>query len=88
VGLSDTVKIVSELVEAEIKAGTPTSKIVLGGFSQGAATSLHFAYGGSYPHRLAGIAALSGYLPFYKEIVKVCSSFIPRASEDPGVIKK
>lgn len=38
----------------------PASRIVLAGFSQGGAMALHTGH--RYPHRLAGIACLSGYL--------------------------
>jgi phospholipase/carboxylesterase len=38
------------------------SSIVIGGFSQGAAMSAITAY--QYPHKLAGVCCLSGYLPF------------------------
>ena len=47
---------------AEIEAaGTPRSRIVLGGFSQGAALSLYAGLRETAP--LGGIVALSGYLP-------------------------
>ncbi|MEX1080590.1 MAG: dienelactone hydrolase family protein [Halofilum sp. (in: g-proteobacteria)] len=41
--------------------GIPSERILLGGFSQGAAIAL--AAGLRYPERLGGIVALSGYLP-------------------------
>jgi phospholipase/carboxylesterase len=41
--------------------GIPSERIVLGGFSQGAAIAL--GAGLRYPERLGGIVALSGYLP-------------------------
>jgi predicted esterase len=49
------------LIDEEIKAGTPSERIILGGFSQGAAMSL-FA-GTTYKHKLGGIIGLSGFLP-------------------------
>lgn len=48
------------LIEREIAKGVPAAKIVLMGFSQGAAMALHT--GSRFPERLAGIAVLSGYL--------------------------
>ena len=49
------------LIEREIARGIPASRIVLAGFSQGCAMALHT--GLRYPQTLAGIMALSGYLP-------------------------
>lgn len=49
------------LIEAEIARGVPADRIVLAGFSQGGAIVLHT--GLRYPRRLAGIMALSTYLP-------------------------
>ena len=60
--LVNVLVIVSDLIKSESKL-VPASKIILGGFSQGAAMSM-FA-GLQYPERLAGVIALSGYLPFY-----------------------
>jgi len=48
-----------DLLDREIERGVPSERIVLAGFSQGAAMALHA--GVRYPHRLAGIIALSGY---------------------------
>ena len=42
-------------------AAAGTGRIVLAGFSQGGAIALHTALG--YPQRLAGVLALSTYLP-------------------------
>ena len=50
-----------ELIEREVQRGVPTEKIVLAGFSQGGAIVLHT--GLRYPRPLAGIMALSTYLP-------------------------
>lgn len=50
---------VSTLLRRERERGIPSSRIVLGGFSQGAAMSL-FA-GPRFPEPLAGVIALSGY---------------------------
>ncbi len=52
---------VEELLEREKKRGIPAGRIVLAGFSQGAAMSL--LTGLRHKERLAGIAGLSGYLP-------------------------
>ena len=49
------------LVEREHERGVPHEKIVLAGFSQGGAIALHTAL--RFPQRLAGLMALSTYLP-------------------------
>ncbi|MCK7577858.1 MAG: alpha/beta hydrolase [Chromatiales bacterium] len=50
-----------DLLEREKKRGVPAERIVLAGFSQGGAMALHTAL--RYPDRLAGILALSCYIP-------------------------
>ena len=52
---------VEALVEEEIRAGIPADRIVLAGFSQGGAVALQAAL--RHPRRLAGVLALSTYLP-------------------------
>jgi phospholipase/carboxylesterase len=52
---------INKLVEREIARGTSTDKLVLAGFSQGGAMALQT--GLRYPQKLAGIMALSTYLP-------------------------
>lgn len=52
---------VSALLDRERERGIPAERIVLAGFSQGCAMAL--LTGLRYPHRLAGVAGLSGYLP-------------------------
>ena len=52
---------VAALLEGLEAEGIPAERIVLGGFSQGAVLALWTGLG--FPRRLAGIAALSGYLP-------------------------
>ncbi len=49
------------LIEKEHDAGMPSHRIVLAGFSQGGAVALHT--GLRYKEKLAGILALSTYLP-------------------------
>ncbi|MEZ4448786.1 MAG: alpha/beta fold hydrolase [Nannocystaceae bacterium] len=51
---------IADLLDRERARGIPSDRIVLAGFSQGAAMALHV--GLRYPHRLAGIVALSGYM--------------------------
>ena len=57
-GIRESQRIVEGLIEAQ---GLPPERIVLAGFSQGGAIVLHTAL--RYPRRLAGVVALSTYLP-------------------------
>ncbi|MEL4241869.1 alpha/beta hydrolase [Shewanella xiamenensis] len=52
---------VQALIDEQIAAGIPSERIVLAGFSQGGVMSLFT--GLRYPQKLAGIMALSCYLP-------------------------
>ena len=60
-GLRESFAAVQALIEREIGRGMPARRIVLAGFSQGCAITL--GAGLRCPHRLAGLAGLSGYLP-------------------------
>ena len=61
-GLAQSVGHVNGCLRHEIARGIEASRIVLAGFSQGGAVAL--ATGLRFPQRLAGILALSAYLPF------------------------
>ncbi|ANY14893.1 alpha/beta hydrolase [Bordetella pseudohinzii] len=52
---------IQKLIARENARGIPTSRIVLAGFSQGCAMTLHT--GLRLPEKLAGMVGLSGYLP-------------------------
>ena len=60
-GLRASQTMVDALIDAEIARGIPASRILLAGFSQGAAMTL--MTGLRHPARLGGLIALSGYLP-------------------------
>jgi phospholipase/carboxylesterase len=60
-GLRDSQESVEALIAAEESRGIDASRIVLAGFSQGGAIA--FQTGLRHPKRLAGIMALSTYLP-------------------------
>ena len=60
-GIRESERAVALLVENESAAGIPPERIVLAGFSQGGAIALQTAL--RYPKRLAGVLALSCYLP-------------------------
>jgi phospholipase/carboxylesterase len=60
-GFRDTDALVRQLIAKEVARGIPTNRVVLAGFSQGGAVSLYTVP--RYPEKLAGVMALSCYLP-------------------------
>lgn len=56
---------IQALVEKEISAGISSNRILLGGFSQGGGLALYSAL--TFGHKLAGILALSCWLPLHKQ---------------------
>jgi phospholipase/carboxylesterase len=67
-GLNKSCEQLSQLIEHEIQQGIPAEKIILAGFSQGAVVAL--ATGVRFTKPLAGILALSGYLPSAETILR------------------
>lgn len=59
-GIARSQKVFHAMIDEEIKAGIPSERIVLGGFSQGGAISL--LAGTTSPTKLGGIFGLSCYL--------------------------
>lgn len=59
-GIRDSARSIEQLVERERQRGVQSQRIVIAGFSQGAAMALHC--GLRTPEALAGVIALSGYL--------------------------
>jgi phospholipase/carboxylesterase len=60
-GIRSSSEAIDALIKRENARGIETGRIVLAGFSQGGAMSLYI--GARYPQKLAGIVALSCYLP-------------------------
>lgn len=60
-GIREAAQAIRSLVEREAQRGIPAERVVLAGFSQGGAMALHTAL--REPARLAGVIALSTYLP-------------------------
>jgi phospholipase/carboxylesterase len=60
-GIRASQKLVDGLIGSELKRGFTSKQILLAGFSQGGAIVLQTAL--RYPERLAGVLALSTYLP-------------------------
>ncbi|CDO73842.1 hypothetical protein BN946_scf185015.g171 [Trametes cinnabarina] len=65
-GMLKTVYALNQLITAEVDAGIPADRILLGGFSQGAAMTL--LTGLTTERRLAGLTVLSGWLPLRLKI--------------------
>ncbi len=61
-GLAESVQRINTCLEQQVARGVESDRIVLAGFSQGGAVALEC--GLRYPRRLAGLLALSTYLPF------------------------
>ncbi|HEX5538325.1 MAG TPA: alpha/beta fold hydrolase [Methylophilaceae bacterium] len=60
-GIRATQQSIKALITQERQRGIAAERIILAGFSQGGAIALHTAL--RYPQRLAGVLALSTYLP-------------------------
>jgi phospholipase/carboxylesterase len=89
-GFKASQTLVRELIDGQLAAGIPSSRIVLAGFSQGGAVSLYTLP--RLAHKLAGVMALSCYLPvqssFESERVHdndATPIFIAHGSSDPVV---
>lgn len=65
-------ELINLYIQAEIDSGISSEKIVLAGFSQGGAIALYT--GLRYPARLAGLLALSCYLPIPEQLASEASS--------------
>jgi phospholipase/carboxylesterase len=81
---------IEELIRAEIARGVPAERMVLAGFSQGCAMALHV--GLRFPERLAGLIALSGYLPLDGKVAtegapanRATPIFMAHGTADPTV---
>ena len=65
-GIQKMFKEVEQLIKQQVDNGIPANRIVLAGFSQGAALILFTGLHSSY--HLAGLLSLSGYLPISDEL--------------------
>ncbi|XP_061521267.1 PITH domain-containing protein 1 isoform X2 [Phycodurus eques] len=63
-GIKKAADNIKAIIEHEAKNGIPPNRIMLGGFSQGGALSLYTAL--TCQHQLAGVVALSCWLPLHK----------------------
>jgi phospholipase/carboxylesterase len=65
-GMQASTNAVGALIKREIGEGVPATSIAIAGFSQGGAMALHVAT--RHPDKLAGVIALSCYLPLAGEL--------------------
>lgn len=65
-GLRDSQKLIEDLIARENARGIPSGRIVLAGFSQGGVMTLQV--GLRQPKRLAGLMALSAYVPMSRVV--------------------
>jgi len=70
-GMLKSSRQLNELITAETDAGIDTSRVVLGGFSQGGAMSL--LTGLTSERRIGGLAVLSGFLPLHHKFKAMLS---------------
>jgi phospholipase/carboxylesterase len=77
-GIRESAETITHLMDAECAKGLDAQRVLLAGFSQGGAMALHC--GLRYPQRLAGIMALSTYLPLadtLKEEASAANAHLP-----------
>lgn len=86
-GIEASAAQINALIDTQIASGIPAHKIVLVGFSQGAAMTLHVGIRQAQP--LGALVALSGYLPLHQDLAVDTSTatatpiFIGAGEEDP-----
>ncbi|NOT12890.1 MAG: alpha/beta fold hydrolase [Methylococcaceae bacterium] len=66
-GIYQSAALIDQIIQQECANGVPSERIFLAGFSQGGVIALHA--GLRYPQRLAGIIALSTYLPTITQLL-------------------
>ncbi|EXJ96493.1 hypothetical protein A1O1_01619 [Capronia coronata CBS 617.96] len=81
-GIMQSVDLVDQLVEQEIKNGTPAERILVGGFSQGCAVSMVWGLTGRLKNKIGGMVCLSGYLPLKDRIDQLIEERQPEESAD------
>jgi len=89
-GIRESEQQLRDLIQREVDSGIPAGRIVLAGFSQGGAIVLHT--GLRYPQPLAGILALSTYVPLADTLAMEAAAansqvpiFIAHGMQDPVV---
>lgn len=62
-GIKKASALIHKMIQDELKCGISAKRILLGGFSQGGALALYSAL--TFPEQLAGVMALSCWLPLH-----------------------
>uniref|UniRef100_A0A3Q2X7V3 palmitoyl-protein hydrolase n=2 Tax=Haplochromini TaxID=319058 RepID=A0A3Q2X7V3_HAPBU len=70
-GIKKAAENIKAIIEHEARNGIPPNRIILGGFSQGGALSLYTAL--TCQHQLAGVVALSCWLPLHRSFPSASS---------------
>ncbi|MCL4167070.1 UNVERIFIED_CONTAM: hypothetical protein GTU68_026087, partial [Idotea baltica] len=65
-GMAESQETLEAFIDSEMDRGIPSENIIVAGFSQGGAVAYHT--GVRCKHKLAGILALSTYLPFHDQV--------------------
>ncbi len=82
-GIQASIDQINQLIQVQTATGIPPERILLAGFSQGAVIAMRIALQCVLP--LAGVIALSGYLPLRKPVVSPtvhCPIFLAHGTED------
>lgn len=89
-GVRASARILEGLIDEELAKGLASTRILLAGFSQGGAIALHT--GVRYAKPLAGIMALSAYLPLQESVPEEIQQanrnipiFLAHGSQDPVI---
>jgi phospholipase/carboxylesterase len=70
-GIQANARHIAALIDHEKARGVPAERMIMAGFSQGGAMALHV--GLRHPERLAGMIALSSYLPSHETVADEAS---------------
>ncbi|KAM9419007.1 acyl-protein thioesterase 2-like isoform 2-T2 [Salvelinus alpinus] len=71
-GIKRAAENIKAIIDHEVKNGIPANRVMLGGFSQGGALSLYTAL--TCQQQLAGVVALSCWLPLHKSFPQAAST--------------
>lgn len=85
-GIRDSRRMIANLIDRECVDGIPAERIIVAGFSQGGVIALEAA--ARHPQRLAGVLALSTYLPLPEQFPETDAAtpvFIGHGTHDPIV---
>lgn len=81
-GILSSIAGVDALIQAEINAGIPENRIIVGGFSQGGAISIMTAL--TSRRKLGGVVALSTWIPLSHKVPQVSTLAFPDSESGCG----